>query len=164
MTQWLMLLALEEAMPPFVHRMVLSRLLILTWLISWVITIPLFHVHLPDVKDGPVFFPSGLAHTVFSPDLPGEFSHFSIARDHRSGLLDLSQRALNYPELGFSVLNNNPYEDRKPGKQTAVGPTCCLPGNLTICCSSIEARPIEGRMIAHGPPPPSRAPPFLDSM
>src|SRR5690242_15664131 len=49
------------------------HLLTLVWVITWVATVPLFHTHLPDVNDGRASH-HGLAHTVFSPDLPGEFS------------------------------------------------------------------------------------------
>jgi hypothetical protein len=104
--------------------------MILMWLISWVLAVPLFHVHLPDAKDGPVSLHSGLAHTVFSPDLPGEFSQFSLSRDQRSDFLDLSQRSLNYPELGFAVLNDNLSQDPKVGKRTALGSHSRLPDTL----------------------------------
>ena len=144
-------------MPPCIQRM--PRLFIVTWLISWVLAVPLFHVHVPDVKDGSVFPSNGVAHTVFSPDLPGEFSQFSIARDRREGL-DLSQLALNYPELGFVALNNNLPQDRKPGKRNALDPAYRLPESPSICCTSIEPLPFKERQISNGPPTPSRAPPF----
>jgi len=145
------------------YTMGFSRLVILTWLISWVLTVPLFHVHLPDAKDGPVTLHSGVAHTVFSPDLPGEFSHFSISRDHRSDFFDLSQRQLNYPELGFAVLNDNLSKDPKDGKRTALGSQCCLP-DTKISSVSSDVLVGDGRPLVHGPPPPSRAPPFLASI
>ena len=59
-------------MPAVIQIIPCSRLLILAWVIIWVTTIPLFHTHLPDINDGPTSR-QGLAHTVFSPDLPGEF-------------------------------------------------------------------------------------------
>src|SRR5262245_42814510 len=151
-------------MPPFINsRMVLSRLLVLTWLISWVSTIPLFHVHLPDPKERLPSLQSGIAHTVFSPDLPGEFSHFSIARDHRSPFLDLSQRVLNSPELGFAVLNNLS-KDRKVREATVLGSSCCPPTSLQLSRRSIEVQAVDGSLLVHGPPPPSRAPPLLTSI
>ena len=140
-----------------------SRALILTWLISWILTVPLFHVHLPNPKDGPVSLHSGLAHTVFSSDLPGEFSHFSIARTPRSDSFDLSQRPLNYPELGFAVLNNNLPKDPKMGEPTAVGASPILP-DILISYVRSEARLGDIPPVVHGPPTPSRAPPFLASM
>lgn len=77
------------------------NLLTLVWVITWVATVPLFHTHLPDANDGSAPR-QGLAHTVFSPDLPGEFS-----RTH-SGVLHLSTKAQNSPELGFVISTDFP--------------------------------------------------------
>ena len=136
-----------------------SRILTLTWLVVWVLTVPLFHVHVPDAKAGPVYLHSGLPHTVFSPDLPGEFSHFSITRDHRRDSPDLSQVSLNYPELDFTVLNKA--KERKSGKPIDLAGSCCLPDTLKILFADSGRTIGTGHSPALGPPPSSRAPPFL---
>ena len=49
-------------------------LLVVTWIVSWLLTIPLFHIHALDVQEIPLRSNSFLAHTVFSGDLPGEYA------------------------------------------------------------------------------------------
>src|SRR5262249_4351939 len=51
-----------------------GRLLIVAWLTAWIATVPLFHIHLPDTTDGWSILQSGGAHTVLTPDLPGEYT------------------------------------------------------------------------------------------
>lgn len=81
----------------------LSRLLILTWLITWVTTLPLFHLHVPDATDDWSALKSGGAHTVFTPNLPGEFAPpFHDHQPRQAG--HLSQRGVNSPELGLTLL------------------------------------------------------------
>ena len=58
-------------MPFTIRAKACLHLLTLVWVIIWIATVPLFHTHLPDASD--LTSPQGLAHTVFSPDLPGEF-------------------------------------------------------------------------------------------
>src|SRR5215510_5321374 len=60
------------------QTLLLARLLILAWTVLWIATVPLFHTHLPDISDRAIST-GGIAHTVFSPDLPGEFFRFSAA-------------------------------------------------------------------------------------
>ena len=50
------------------------RLLVVMWIVSWLLTIPLFHIHALDVQEIPLRSNSFLAHTVFSGDLPGEYA------------------------------------------------------------------------------------------
>ena len=77
------------------------HLLTCAWVIIWVTTVPLFHTHLPDVNDA-LAPRQGLAHTVFSPDLPGEFSCT------HNNVLHLSTKAQNSPELGFAISTDSP--------------------------------------------------------
>ena len=95
-------------MPLIIRTKACLHLLTLVWVILWVATVPLFHTHLPDVND--LASRQGLAHTVFSPDLPGEFSCA-----HSNGF-QLSTRSQNSPELGF-VLSTA--EDSKKGTYQA---------------------------------------------
>jgi len=131
------------------------HLLILVWIIIWVATVPLFHTHLPDADD--LASRQGLAHTVFSPDLPGEF--FCA---HSNGF-QLSTKSQNSPELGF-VLSTT--EDSK--KKTYQAPSL-----LSICPwqfdtpllaqSAFESRSTHRKynLLAGHPTP--RAPPFIVS-
>src|SRR5215469_8781972 len=86
-------------MPSGVRMMSRSRLLCVVWVITWVMTVPLFHTHLPDLFEGQAF-KSGVAHTVFSPDLPGEFTRCSNP-NHHDQFAHLAKRVLNFPELDF---------------------------------------------------------------
>jgi len=79
------------------HTVLSARLLVLAWAIIWFTTVPLFHTHLPDTDRQAS--QGGVAHTIFSPDLPGEFFHFSTA--HHGPFSQLSNRVSNSPELGF---------------------------------------------------------------
>lgn len=92
---------------------VLSRLLIIGWGSVWIAALPLFHTHLPGAFEKPV----GLAHTVFSSDLPGEFSAFShrTARDEA----ELSALGFHSQELGFVASASLDDGKRKPLGQTA---------------------------------------------
>jgi len=87
------------------------RLLILAWLIAWITTIPLFHIHIPDPTDRWSALQSAGAHTVLTPDLPGEFSPpFHDNQAGHSG--HLSQRSINSPELGIALIDEKS-DDRK---------------------------------------------------
>src|SRR5215831_10088112 len=90
------------------HRLMRVRLLVVAWLLTWVTTVPLFHLHLPDTTDRWSTLHSGGAHTVFTPDLPGEYSRpFHDSHQRHAG--HLSQRVVNSPELGLALFD----EDRK---------------------------------------------------
>lgn len=52
----------------------LLHVMVVTWIVSWLLTIPLFHIHALDVQEIPLRSNSFLAHTVFSGDLPGEYA------------------------------------------------------------------------------------------
>src|SRR5215472_14641350 len=86
-------------MPP-VQTLVSLRLLLLAWLIAWISTVPLFHIHLPDTTDGWSVLQSGGAHTVLTPDLPGEYAPPPHA-SHRDSSPHFTVRGVNSPELGL---------------------------------------------------------------
>lgn len=73
----------------------LSRFLLIGWASLWIAALPLFHTHVPGVLQQPF----GVPHTIFSPDLPGEFLAFGqkTAPDDS----ELSVLVSNSPELGF---------------------------------------------------------------
>ena len=90
---------------PSVQTFLPWRLVILAWLTMWIATLPLFHIHVPDATDRWSTLQSGGAHTVFSPDLPGEYSHpFHDNQQRRSS--HVSNRVVNSPELGIVVLED----------------------------------------------------------
>ena len=111
-------------MPP-VRAIVRWRLLVLAWLIPWIITVPLFHLHLPDTTDRWSALNSGGAHTVLTPDLPGEFAR-PCHNTHEGHSARLSPRLVNSPELGIAVF----YEQSENRKTTTVSivyaPSQCL--------------------------------------
>ena len=82
----------------------LVRHLIWIWLITWISTVPLFHLHIPDSTDRWSALLSASAHTVLSPDLPGEFTPPS---DNRESSAQIGLRAINSPELGFTLIGEH---------------------------------------------------------
>jgi len=89
---------------PLVQTLVSLRLVLLAWLITWITSVPLYHVHIPDTTDRWSALHSGGVHTVFTPDLPVEFScPLKQSREARSA--HLSQRIVHSPELGIALLD-----------------------------------------------------------
>ena len=145
-------------MRPFGHKISPFTCLIFAWLILWVTTVPLFHTHLPDTTDGPASLQSGLAHTVFSPDLPGEFSR-SYNVTHQPRCFHLSNRVSNSPELGLALLDDDD-KHRKIGQPSVLAVLRCVPTSPLVPHSTIESAAIPPRFLLfvapHGPrPPPS---------
>ena len=114
-----------------------ARPLILAWTVIWIATVPLFHTHLPDISDRAIST-GGIAHTVFSPDLPGEFFRFSPAT--QGPFTHLSNRALNSPELGFVFSSGDP-KNREVGDSSALGVLCCL----------LSERPVRQQAVIEWP-------------
>ena len=139
---------------PLLQPLQERRLLIAGWLIVWITTVPLFHVHLPDTTDRWSALQSGGPHTVFTPALPGEFSH--PFHDHFG---HLSQRAVNSPELSFTFFS---YTDKdQKAKQL-----CCLSVYGLAPNALLSSWPFECPGTYRGPPlshafPAFRAPPAL---
>ena len=138
-------------MPLIIRTKACLHLLTLVWVITWVATVPLFHTHLPDVND--LASRKGLAHTVFSPDLSGEFVC------HGSGS-QLSTKSQNSPELGFLL---STIEDSKKWIYQT-------PSVLSICSGQFNSPLLtqsafysrsthRKRLLASHRPP--RAPPFI---
>ena len=132
----------------------LLDVVMVVWLIAWITTVPLFHVHLPDTTDRWSALQSGGAHTVFARALPGEFSHpFHDRFGH------LSQRAVNSPEVSFTLLSDKD-QDHK-GKQL-----CLLSAYEHGTDALLSNWPFECSGTYRGPPlvhafPAFRAPPRL---
>ena len=95
-----------------------SHWLAILWLIPWVLTIPLFHVHaLLDMQETPFLSKAFLAHTVFTPDLPGEYSpRPAIHQRGMSGHQDaLANHFPQYSENAFSLIGEDDDTKRKIG-------------------------------------------------
>ncbi len=130
------------------------RFLVIGWLNAWIIPVPLFHIHLPDTTDRWSALQSGGPHTVFTPSLPGEFSH--PFHDHFG---HLSQRAVNSPELSIALLSNSD-EDQKT-KHLSV-----LSADGPGLNAELSSWPFEYSGTYRGPPrsytlPAFRAPPRI---
>ena len=137
-----------------------ARFFILAWTIIWVTTVPLFHTHLPDVSDRAIS-QTGVAHTVFSPDLPGEFFRFSPA--HQDPFAHLSNRASNSPELGFVLSSGDP-KDREVGPPGLIGFLCRPPDRPCLRKSVIEWSVVHHRPLVFAAPQGPRAPPAVVSL
>ena len=137
------------------------RVMILAWVIIWVAIIPLFHTHLPDLSNGPAALQGGVAHTVFTPDLPGEFSRFSHVT-HPDHFAQVSNRISNSPELNF-VLSSEDSKSRKLVKHSVLVILCDLPNTPFLPNSAIESQPIPRKLLVFEAPQGPRAPPSVVS-
>jgi len=100
-------------------------LLVRVWLLVWITTVPLFHIHLPDTTDRWSILQSSGAHTVLTADLPGEYA--SLSHDsHKDASPPIATRCVNSPELGFHL--------RRAGQ--AVGRLRSLGFALPLSCST----------------------------
>src|SRR5262245_38298769 len=99
-------------MPCVAQAVISLRPCVVIWLITWLTTVPLFHIHLPDISSSqPAHV--GLAHTVFSPDLPSEFSGFSSAKSQNM-FPQLSHWVFHFSEFGFVLSEES--KDREKAK------------------------------------------------
>lgn len=81
------------------------HLLVSTWLVLWLSSFPLYHFHIPDTTDVWSALHSGGFHTVFTPDLAGEFLP-PFKDSQRAHSTHLTKRIVNSPEVGFAVLED----------------------------------------------------------
>jgi hypothetical protein len=97
-----------------VPKSVLPRILVLLWLVTWILAAPLFHIHALDVQENRSLTQVILPHTVFSPDLPGEYAARTAA--HRQATSDnehaLSSRFLHYSEIALGLLGEDSAEQK----------------------------------------------------
>jgi len=142
-------------MPLRIRSKACLQLLTLAWVITWVATVPLFHTHLPDVNDGRATH-RGLAHTVFSPDLPGEFS------SAHNNFLHLSTQSQNSPELGF-VLSTEDSKKRTYGEPPPLYLASSQTNRSLLATSAIESPARHRKFDLLGTHQASRAPPFIIS-
>lgn len=136
-----------------IHTILPARLLVLSWAIIWFTTVPLFHTHLPDTDRQAS--QGGLAHTIFSPDLPGEFFHFSTV--HHGPFSQLSNRVSNSPELGFV------FSAWQPGAPDVLGVNSLLDPPV-LSRSVVESYTVHSRNLVFIASRSPRAPPSVTSL
>lgn len=145
-----------------------STTMLRAWGIVWMLAVPLIHIHPEaDPHHGEIgHIHGGTVHTVFSPDLDGEFadhraaSGFGRSSAHAMAVADHSPHAEDYTELGFSFLSDS--TDRKLPKPQFAPAVVMTSGTLPILAPSAPvartaACPPLLRPPAHTVP--SRAPP-----
>ena len=142
---------------PRLHSLLLRRLVLVAWLILWITTAPLFHIHIPDNAHwlSPL---QGSAHTVFTPDLPGEFSPPSH-EDRQGHVGHLSQRTVNAPELGIALFKND-RKDQKIKRLSSLWATAHAPDTLRSC-GPVEWSESSPQFLLSQTLPSSRAPPRI---
>jgi hypothetical protein len=128
--------------PATTHTGLFARLTIVAWTVLWIAAVPLFHTHLPDIADQ-ISSQRGVAHTVFSPDLPGEFIGFSSSHD--GPFANLSTHVMNSPELGF-VLSSCDTKDREVGEGSVLN-ALHYPSDPTVLQNSA----VESSVVAFRP-------------
>ena len=93
-------------------------MLALPWLATWILAAPLFHLHALDAQEDRSLFQATLAHTVFTPDLPGEYSPRIAV--HQSGTQGdqhtFSNHFPRYSEIAIGLFSENNAK-RKNGTQ-----------------------------------------------
>ena len=149
----------QWVMPSWVHVISQFRLWVLVWVIAWTTTVPLFHIHLPDISESLVS-QAGVAHTVFSPDLPDEFSGFSNHQNHDT---HLSKKVLNSPELGFT-LSSTYSKDREVAQPSALPVNYCLLTSPSWPTAALELPALPKQLLVFGAPQSPRAPPSIASV
>lgn len=136
----------------------LSRFLVIGWACVWVTALPLFHTHF----SGQLGKSLAMPHTVFSSDLPGEFSAFihRTAQDES----ELSAFAFNFQELGFVASTSFDGDKRKaPSQSASVFPLPVLTSAAAVENVHLSSRPEAQRLWSqhsHG----LRAPPSSISL
>src|SRR5262249_950938 len=84
------------------------RIFFLPWMLTWVLVAPLFHIHTLDAQENHSGSPNTLTHTVFTPDLPGEYSAQSSidqteTQKHQGAL---ATHFLHYSEEAFTLFSS----------------------------------------------------------
>jgi len=134
----------------------LWHLLILAWLIMWITTAFLFHIDIAEVTDDWSSLHSGGAHTVFAPDLPGEFYH--PYDDSRHGpSTHLSQRIVHSQELDLDLFDNdrNAKQLKNLGALHCSSETVLLPSSRFASAETYHKCHLSEAVVAARAPPPT---------
>lgn len=101
-------------MGTFANQHSWPHVMLRAWIIIWMLAVPLFHVHPEaDQHHGEAgHIHGGTVHTVFSPDLDGEFSspRNTAAEARPASQVTISSHpshASDYAELGFSFVSDS---------------------------------------------------------
>ena len=143
----------------------LAPMIIRVWVMLWVLSVPLFHVHPESAEHSghDEAIHSGTVHSVFSADLDGEFDiHEASTHSAANKSIHLSHTWFEHSELEFSLLTNSHHRaDLKP----ILVQTMALPeGNVAIipcherATEYLAAIPASTLFVHRLP---SRAPPSL---
>jgi len=132
------------------------------WIVTWLLAVPLFHIHLDTAHhhNESGAHHGGIAHTIYSGDLKGEFGNPQTKST--KGLLTHSRCSYqDAPELGFSLLSDA--SDRNVCK-----PFLTVMSVLAIAAScspeisdSVTSDKIPLRRLPFLQKPPLRAPPYV---
>jgi hypothetical protein len=153
------------------HILSWSRTVVLIWVVVWMLAIPLVHVHPEtDLHHGEAgHVHGGTAHTVFSPDLDGEFdphhdsTHgFGHTSPNQMAVSEHPAHASEYVEFGFSFLNDS--TDRKLSKALFLHSLIVESIATRIVISTLSVAEDRAFIPSLSFPTrdiPSRAPPFL---
>ncbi|MCW5797329.1 MAG: hypothetical protein KIT40_02425 [Nitrospira sp.] len=88
------------------------------WIVSWLLAIPLFHIHALDVQEIPLSSNSFLAHTVFSGDLPGEYTSGFEQHSASDSQRTVESHYPRYREIDFvTFVEADDDIERGPGNQ-----------------------------------------------
>ena len=90
-----------------------SHLFAIPWMLTWVLILPLFHIHILDAQEDLSQSQAFLPHTVFSADLPGEYAPRAEVdqRGMPGNQRALSSHFLQYSEMAIGLFRE--YNDAK---------------------------------------------------
>jgi len=109
----------------------LFRLPVMAWLSLWMVAVPLIHIHPEaDHHHGErSHVHGGLAHTVFSVDLPCEYRVHSSVASHQQSVTGQTGHDANHLELAFAVLAGS--IDKGIGKSALVS-ICVVTSDIVV--------------------------------
>ena len=158
-------------MRTFANQHAWPHIMLRAWIMIWMLAVPLFHVHPEaDQHHGEAgHIHGGTVHTVFSPDLDGEFTSprntaatAEIRPTNQVAVFSHRSHALDYAELGFSFVSDS--TDRSLPKPLVTAMFLIEPpAHLAVRWSrSIRVAPTGSQPLAlFTRDIPSRAPPSL---
>jgi hypothetical protein len=104
-------------MPSLSRKAGYSQLLVTPWILTWVLTVPFFHIHALDIQEDFSQSQAFLPHTVFSADLPGEYSPRTgiDQRGMPGNQHAVSSHFLQYSEISIGLFSEDDDTKRKIG-------------------------------------------------
>ena len=144
------------------RKSALFYVVVATWIVSWLLAIPLFHIHALDVQEIPLPSNSFLAHTVFSGDLPGEyitgFEQHTASDSQRS----VERHYPRYSEIEFvAFVEAGDSIARGPGTQPVLFDEWSSPSHRSAAHEILTFEKGASPPLLYLCSVPSRAPPSL---